>query len=813
LAGTRDWLELVTTSTIGEVPGEGPWGRLLKVYAGIQAPLLVGVVAFRHAFGGGLAVFAGLLGVAVLTSGVLRRRSQPRAAWWLIVASGWVLVAMAVAFTAEYGVRADVTLHKPVPIHLTALSVMSFPLLAAGLMLLSRSTLRRGAADVLDALKTALAVFLLVWVFVLDTARDRVLAIAFPVLFLLIFGAATRLVLGGGLRHPAVRPLMVGVAALLGALTGVLLPALQTSMPYVDARAAVLWALGCAMLGAAGMRPALAVPTPAAIEPKDLRPRRMVLFAVLALTPPLAWALDLAAKDRDRTGAGVMGWPLVPVVTSAVFLLLLVGRLALIARVAQRRARELTGRSTALAVALAEQEELQKRLTYGALHDPLTGLANRVVLAERMGWALNRRGGSGRHALLLMDMDGFKDINDTLGHPVGDELLIEVAHRLVEAVPPEATLARLGGDEFAVLVEDAEPRETHALAEALWRALGSTYTIVGRELFLTTSVGVVVTDARDPPLSPSDVLRDADLALYAAKAAGKNRVVVFHPDLRTARLEHARITTGLRQALANDELRLLYQPIVDLTTRVVIAVEALLRWQPANAAMIGPAEFIPIAEDTDLILPIGAWVLRQSCRDARRWYDEHHVAVSVNVSGRQLDDTGFADTVIEALCAAGLPGPALIIEITESTLVAPSRTDVLQGHLHRLREHGVRVAIDDFGTGYSSLSHLAHLPFDIVKIDKSFTHAAAGSQDWAFIRAILQLVDSLHMLAVAEGVETLEQAEALRTLSCPLAQGYHFSHPVPAAIIDQMLAASESFQALDASRARPGAEGTNRGVS
>jgi EAL domain-containing protein (putative c-di-GMP-specific phosphodiesterase class I) len=322
-------------------------------------------------------------------------------------------------------------------------------------------------------------------------------------------------------------------------------------------------------------------------------------------------------------------------------------------------------------------------------------------------------------------------------------------------------------------------------------AVGRSYTIGGRELFLTTSVGMYNIDPNQVRPTTSDVLRDADLALYAAKEDGKNRITVFHPRLREARLEQTRLNAGLRHALVNDEFVLHYQPIIDLESGRIKAVEALVRWRPGRGPLISPADFIPIAETSGIILPIGAWVLRTACRVARRWYEEYQISISVNVSGRQLDDPSFADTVTAALAESGLPGAGLIIEITESTLVTSSHTPTLHEHLRRLRDSGVKVAIDDFGTGYSSLSYVAELPIDIVKIDKSFTQASTGEEfvphEWAFTKAILQLVESLRMVAVAEGVETPAQAEALRTLRCPLVQGFHFARPVPAEAIDRTL--------------------------
>ncbi|WP_203895983.1 putative bifunctional diguanylate cyclase/phosphodiesterase, partial [Planobispora longispora] len=382
-------------------------------------------------------------------------------------------------------------------------------------------------------------------------------------------------------------------------------------------------------------------------------------------------------------------------------------------------------------------------------------------------------------ALLLLDLDGFKDVNDTYGHPVGDELLTVVARRLRTLTPDGQILARLGGDEFAVVLPGADLEQALAAAEEVLAAVREPYLIDGRELYVTTSIGVLA-DSAAP--TASDALRDADLALYAAKAAGKNQIAVFDYTLRAERLHHAEIAAGLRQALAQGEFSLAYQPVVNLASGRIYAVEALLRWLPAGGRAVPPDVFIPVAEDTGLIVEIGRWALERACADAKRWHERHGIAVTVNVSGRQLRERSFRETVLEILTRHALPRNALTLEVTESMLLAtsPAETQRIVDVLADLRAHGVRIALDDFGTGYSSLAYLRTLPVDILKIDRSFTAPLTGvdhRQARAFTKAIVELAASLNLATVVEGVESREQAGVLQQMGCPLAQGYLFSPP------------------------------------
>ncbi|MBT8224418.1 MAG: GGDEF domain-containing protein, partial [Dactylosporangium sp.] len=453
---------------------------------------------------------------------------------------------------------------------------------------------------------------------------------------------------------------------------------------------------------------------------------------------------------------------------------LLVIRLGLIARVADGQARDLRR-------SLRQRAALERELRHRATHDPLTGLANRAVLLDRLDQLLAGPDRSG--TLAIIDLDGFKDVNDTLGHAAGDEVLRQVAKRLRSVAVGEDLVVRLGGDEFAVLCgrdTDGKARARQALD-----ALRPGYGAGDGEIFLSGTTGLL--DLGESATS-ADALRDADLALTAAKEIGKNQIVVFHTALREARIRRGELAGGLRRALTEGRLSVHYQPVVNLSDGKMAAVEALARWLGDDGVMIPPMQFIPVAEETGLIVSVGKYVLRRACSDARIWYERYGVAVTVNVSGQQLREPDFVDEVLGILSETGLPPQALVLELTETTMITEIESTRA---LERLRGFGVRVAIDDFGTGYSSLSYLVRLPVDILKIDRAFTSPPAqpAPHHWAFVRAILDLASSLQLQTIAEGIETDQQAHTLRNLDCPLAQGYLYSRPVPAAAIAELLSA------------------------
>ncbi len=448
--------------------------------------------------------------------------------------------------------------------------------------------------------------------------------------------------------------------------------------------------------------------------------------------------------------------------------------------------RDLRGDPTVRGVVLTlrnvtQQRRLQNDLAYRAFHDPLTGLPNRVLFQERVGRALALSRDDERVVgVLLIDLDEFKLVNDTMGHGAGDELLIAVAARLTGILQACDTAARLGGDEFAVLVEGAATAaEVERIADRVVGALSAPLDLAGG---MTTSASVGVTTTPDAQ-STAEMLSQADLALYAAKAAGKGRWRRYQPALRLAALDRLDVRTELEQALAAGAFELRYQPIVELGGGEIVGVEALLRWQHPRRGAVPPAEFIPVAEETGLIVPLGAWVLHRALQDLARWRRESALArrltLSVNVSAHQVRAPGFRDTMIDALARWDVSAQWLTLEITETALLAES--DEVSADLIELRSLGLRIAIDDFGTGYSSLEYLRLHPVDVLKVDRSFTHGIEDSRrQAALVGTIVHLARALDLRVVAEGVETTAQRDALMLSGCDLGQGYLFSVPVPA---------------------------------
>jgi diguanylate cyclase (GGDEF)-like protein len=436
-------------------------------------------------------------------------------------------------------------------------------------------------------------------------------------------------------------------------------------------------------------------------------------------------------------------------------------------------------------VSLAVTDHKTREKVYAAHHDGLTGLASRALFLERLEHGLARTA-RGRVAVLFIDLDRFKTVNDSLGHAGGDALLIGVANRLRSGLRPGDTAARFGGDEFAVALFDVDADEAAAIAGQLLARLQDPFVVLGKEVFADASIGVSY-DARG---TGEDLIRAADLAMYHAKRNGKGRFEMFVPAMQDQLERTLDLDADLRRAVERDEFVLHYQPILDLHDGRISAVEALVRWRNPDRGLVSPTHFVPLAEETGLIVPIGGWVLLAACRQTAAWNaarpGQPPLTVSVNLSARQLQEPDLPAYVAQVLDDVGLDPQSLVLEITESLLLHD--TDTMIARLRQLKRLGVRLALDDFGTGYSALAYLRRLPIDMIKIDKSFVAEITTSADAsALARAIVHLGRTLRLVVVAEGIETPEQLAQLVEAGCQLGQGYHFAKPLDAGELEFLL--------------------------
>lgn len=455
----------------------------------------------------------------------------------------------------------------------------------------------------------------------------------------------------------------------------------------------------------------------------------------------------------------------------------------------------------------------QTDITERKVSDPLTGLPNRLLFTDRLGRLIkhSKRRKDHLFAVLFLDLDGFKMINDSLGHLVGDQLLVGVANRLekclrssdtVARLGETFTVARLGGDEFTILLDDLkEPDDAKRAAERLMDALTPPFVLGGKEVFTSVSIGIALGNAAYD--KPEDLLRDADTAMYRAKSLGKARYEVFDADMRASVMARLQLETDLRHALEREEFRNFYQPIVSLESGRIVGLEALLRWQHPRRGLLGPEEFIFVAEETGMIRELGWWSLREACRQMRDWRERSDaildLSVSVNLSVKQLLQPNLVEDIKKLLHEVKVPPQVLRFEITESAVMADpaSATELLQ----QLKALGIRLAIDDFGTGYSSLSYLHRFPLDTLKIDRSFiNNAAADGEGMEIARTIMPMAKNLRLDVVAEGVETLEQVALLKRLQCRYAQGYYFSRPLAPKDIGELLTEDPTWEMLKQTR-------------
>jgi diguanylate cyclase (GGDEF)-like protein len=468
----------------------------------------------------------------------------------------------------------------------------------------------------------------------------------------------------------------------------------------------------------------------------------------------------------------------------------------------------------ALELEIVERRKAEALLSHQALHDPLTGLPNRHLLTNRINACIerSRRMADYRFAVLFLDVDNFKLINDSLGHDAGDMLLVELGRRLAASLPSTDTVchdsvitARLGGDEFVVLLDDVRGEEDAVfIAEKIRREVADPLHLPNHDLITSVSIGIALSDSDDRDTAM--ILRDADTAMYQAKQAGKDQYAVFRSEMHADVRRRLTLESEMRSAIEREQLRLMYQPIISLHTGNIVSFEALLRWRHPQLGSVSPGEFVPIAEETGMIVPMGDWALEEACRQLQEWNvtlpPERKISINVNVSGRQLVDQNFARKVEEVIQKTGGEASHLNMEITESVLIT-ARQPVLQ-QLKSLRTLGVHIQMDDFGTGYSSLSCLSYFPLDTLKIDKAFVKNHSIDRDYiAIMRAIITLAKDLGMQVTIEGVENEAQLAMIQRLDCDCAQGYLFSRPLPPRLATTLLAKNRNWRATSFSTQFP----------
>jgi diguanylate cyclase (GGDEF)-like protein len=686
-----------------------------------------------------------LAGVAMLVGVRLFRPARP--AMWYWFAAGQFMSVLGDVIWSIYVFGLD---RSPYPSIADVFYLAAYPMLIIGLVLLIRGRGRSDMAHLIDAAIVATGLGLLFWVFVLqpilaDSSApwlDRVISAAYPTTDVWLLALLARLYTDAGRRNSSAR--MLGVATVLLLIADVSYSLMTLNWETDPRPLDGLFLLSYVLWAAAGLHPSMAADTDA-VTPERNQPVGMVRLAVFGacslVAPVMLFVPGVGDDTADRLAVGF---------GAIVLFLLVIARMAGVMRRVQRQSGEL---------------ELL------AMRDDLTGLANR----RQFELALRDALGGGRPQIALLGLNGFKNVNDELGRPIGDRVLGLLAGRIVNAAPGGALVARIGGDEFAVLLTDADAGSARTMAVELAGALRAPVRTGGHELLVGVGIGL----AGGTGLDAVEVMRQGEAAMYAAKQTGEP-YRRWSPALDDRAGEHAQLGAEMRAALDTGQFRVVYQPIVEMPAGRVAAVEALVRWEHPERGLISPAHFVPVAERNGLIVELGEWILRTACDRLAGWRAELGTEapnrVSVNVSARQLARPGFARTVAAALAASGLPPECLAVEVTETAVFEGGQAVTT---LHELRALGVWIALDDFGTGHSSLGLLQTVPVDILKVDKSFVDRITEAGRHAVIaEALIQVSTGLGLTAVAEGVETAEQAAALQQLGYQLLQGYHFGRPV-----------------------------------
>jgi diguanylate cyclase (GGDEF)-like protein len=734
----------------------------------------------------------GFASVAVVLLSVWRRRlGEPRA--WCTIAVGTLCFVLGDSVYDVY----QFVLHTstPFPSIADAFYLAGYPILIVGVVRLTRTSDQGpgGRERLADAAIVTCGALALAWHFLMATyahspsmdAFGKFVTLAYPGMDLGVLFVLSRGLMAGHRKNTSLRYLWAAIVLML--IADFVYDLLTSQGRYttgnpIDAG----WLANYVLISVAVLHPSTADTTPGVLPTSDNADRRLPLIALAGFIAPAL--LVATAVLGSRTDLAEMA-----TITIIVFALIVLRMRWMIGRIATQ--------TTSLETALAVRTSLESELRHLAFHDSLTGLANRSLFHDRVDRALAAAARSRRTvAVCFCDLDRFKTINDSLGHQTGDALLVAIARRLAAAVRPGDTVARLGGDEFAILLEDIDDTKiSMSVAERIVSVVREPIEVDGRRLTVSASVGLVIADV---DATTDRLLRDADSAMYDAKAKGKDCFKVFEIAMHEKITERLELGNALAAALERNELRLEYQPQYRLDNGRLEGFEALLRWAHPDLGSVPPDRFIPIAEQTGLIVPIGRWVMERACEQAKRWSGiQPGLTMSVNLSGRQLQHPRLVDDIATAISIAGLAPETFMLEMTESVLIADSDRG-LQA-LNDLSNLGVHLSVDDFGTGYSSLSYLQRLPVDELKIDQSFTASLLdpGTEGAAFVSMIIRLAKDLGLRTVAEGVETEGQRTILRRLGCDSAQGFHLGRPLNPDATTRLVSAQSHLQRTPRRRA------------
>ncbi|MGO8872695.1 MAG: putative bifunctional diguanylate cyclase/phosphodiesterase [Acidimicrobiales bacterium] len=727
---------------------------------------------------------------------------------------GWCLVALAaLCFLLGDGVDAiyRLTLHTdvPFPSAADACYLAGYPFLFVGVLRLARNpnhTAQR--EDYADAAIVAVGALAVSWQFLMSSyvhetsmgTLGAVVLLAYPIMDIALLFVVARALVFGDAQQPFQRILALALLVLFGADFAYSLVTLHgaspTGNPASGSSLDTAFLAVYVLLGVAALHPSIAEPVPVAPKPvpniyrRETNGRRRIpVVAFAGFIPPCI----LLVCSRFGMAVNV---PVMAGLCIAVFALIYLRMMWLIARITGQT-NEIEAHARALEASHQQRDALEADLRHLAFHDELTGLANRALLHDRVEHALAAAPRDGSSvALCFGDLDGFKTVNDTLGHHVGDSVLVRASRLLSSIVRPGDTVARLGGDEFAVLMVDVPRPETAVdFAHRIVSVLQDAPDFEGNQVGLSISVGVAY---GEPGKTTEQLLSEADSAMYEAKETGKNRVEVFRSSMRSRMLERLDLTNGFRWALGRSEFFLQYQPIVSLSDNGLQGFEALVRWNHPSLGEVEPLRFIPIAEETGFIVPLGRWVLVEACEQLGAWNEtsNQNLTLSVNLSRRQLISPHLTDEVRTVLGLSGIDPQRLMLEVTESVLMEdPERATMA---LSELRDLGIRIAVDDFGTGYSSLSHLQRFPVDVLKIDKSFIDPLVRRDpgSLALVTAIIGLAQSLGLDVIAEGIEHESQLRHLVDLGCDQGQGFLMHRPLDPTAAAELVADRAGSAAL-----------------